>query len=93
MQDNEENIQYGDSQVSPVMVEPLMDVKGVARYVGRSTRWVWYRIKRGAIPVFSRHCGGKHAGPRFSKTEIDAWVRLDCPTEQEFRAMQQGGTA
>lgn len=60
-------------------VQPLWSVAVLARYLGRSQRWVWAQLGRpetepGSIP--HRRIG---KAPRFIPEEIQRWVDAGCP--------------
>jgi hypothetical protein len=62
-------------------------VKDLARYLGRSPRWISYALCRadtepGSIPHL-RLPGG---APRFDPAEIEKWVREGCPPAATFRS-------
>ncbi|MFH1023796.1 MAG: hypothetical protein V1809_10470 [Planctomycetota bacterium] len=67
----------------------LWTVLEVAKYLGRSPRWIWSNLRRpetetGSIPHYRLPGGGRPA-PRFDPGEVVGWVRAGCPPVSVFR--------
>ena len=54
----------------------LIDAKAAAKQLDIGARTLWSLTNRGAIP--SRRIG---RSVRYSPGELEAWIKLDCPTE------------
>jgi hypothetical protein len=66
-------------------IVPLWNVPQVAKYLGKSPRWVWAALARpdeapGSIP---HHRVGR--SPRFDPADIAAWVKAGCPEVRVWR--------
>jgi predicted DNA-binding transcriptional regulator AlpA len=66
--------------------EHLWTVEDLARYLGRSARWVWSQLKmsekeKGSIP----HTIVGKRSPRFLRSQIEQWIEEGCPPAEAFR--------
>lgn len=67
-------------------VQPLWSVAALARYLGRSQRWVWAQLGRPASEVGSIPHRRIGKAPRFIPEEIQRWVDAGCPPVAQLQA-------
>ena len=64
----------------------LWRVRDLARYLGRSERWIWTALRRPETEPGSLPCRRLPGGsPRFDPREVEAWVLAGCPPVATFR--------
>lgn len=69
-------------------MEELMTLKEVARYLRLSAQTVYKMVEQGGIPAL--RAGGQW---RFSKAEVDAWMRNRAGRRRRIGAPREAGPA
>ena len=81
------NQMFTTSEIDPGTAQPLLvDVKIVAKMLGRCERSVWRDDKAGRIPRPIDLCGSK----RWRLKELRQWVRSGCPSREAWEARKKG---